>query len=438
MRRPERRAAAHVLARPVAGAPPAPRVPEPERFTLDNALRVVAAPWGALPQVALRLVLPVGATSDPDGFAGLAGLVGRTVPEGAGARDADELNARLDLLGASLDVSVDHDFTEIDMVLLRETLDEAVALLADVVMRPRFPARELDRARDEVLDAIEARADEPANVADDAASLAVFGPTHPYGRPAIGTRDDVARVDLAAVERFHEAHYRPEGAFLVAAGALDPERFAATVAEAFASWEGTRTRAELPDPSPRAVRAGERIVIPWPDARQSEIRVAGSGLPRASQDWIPAAVANYLLGGSTITGRLGANLREKRGWTYGARSAFSAGLQSGGWMADTAVDVEVRDAAVREILMEIRRLSDEPIHEAELRRAQDALVLSLPRAFETPDRVVTRFTTIECFGLSRSYWREFPDAVRAVDAETVQRMSRRYLAGEDVVSVCVG
>jgi zinc protease len=438
MRRPERGGAARVLSRPAPGAPPAPRVPEPDRFTLDNGLRVVAAPWGALPQVALRLVLPVGASADPAGLAGLAGLVGRTVPEGAGSRSADELNARLDLLGASLDVSVDHDFTEIDMVLLRETLDEGVALLADVVMRPRFPAHELDRARDEVLDAIEARADEPANVADDAASRAVFGPTHPYGRPAIGTRDDVSRVERAAVERFHAAHYRPAGAFLVAAGALDPERFAATVAESFGSWAGERSRVELPGPPSRAARAGDRIVIPWPDSRQSEIRVAGTGLQRASDDWIPAAVTNYLLGGSTITGRLGANLREKRGWTYGARSAFSAGVQPGGWMADTAVDVEVRDAAVREIMREIRRMSEEEVPEAELRRAQDALVLSLPRAFETPDRVLTRFTTIECFGLSRSYWRDFPAAVHAVDVATVQRMARRYLAAEDVVRVCVG
>jgi zinc protease len=437
MRQPDPVTRRRLLERPTPGAPPEPRVPHPERITLPNGLRVVTAPWGALPQISLKLVFPTGAAHDPAGGAGTAGLVGRLLTEGAAALNADELNARLDRLGASLEVGVDHDFTEVELFLLSETLDESLALLADVVTRPTFPERELVRARDEILDGIAARADEPANVADDAAAAAIFGSGHPYGRPAIGIAEDVERIDLEAVRSFHHTAYRPAGAFLVVSGRFDPSRLVDRLATVFDRWTGEPLVRLEADPPVRTAEAGERITLDFPDAVQAELRVGGIGLERASPDWIPAAVANYLLGGSTITGRLGANLRERRGWTYGARSGFSAGCQPGGWMAETAVDVEVRDAALEEMLREIARMSEEPVPEAELDRAQRALMLSLPRAFETPGRVVNRLVTLESFGLPLDYWARFPDAVRAVDGAEVRRVSRRYLDVENLVSVMV-
>jgi zinc protease len=159
---------------------------------------------------------------------------------------------------------------------------------------------------------------------------------------------------------------------------------------------------------------------------------------RADADWIPAMVANYLLGGSTITGRLGANLREEKGWTYGVRSGFAASLQPGGWTIDTAVDVEVVDDALREIAIELERFLAGPVPDEELQRAKQALILSLPRAFETPGRVVSRLGTVEAFGLPADYWERYPDAIRAVTAEEVLRVAREHFAPADLVRVVVG
>jgi zinc protease len=185
-------------------------------------------------------------------------------------------------------------------------------------------------------------------------------------------------------------------------------------------------------------RAGRVVVVPWDDASQSEIRMAGTGMERLNPDWIAGAVANYVLGGSTITGRLGANLREEKGWTYGARSTFASGIARGGWAAETAVDVAVTADAVREMRAELRRLCDEPVGADELRRAKDALVLSLPRAFETPSRVVGRLATLEAYGLPEDYWQRFPAAVEAVTAGDIQRIARRYFDPDRVVTVVVG
>src|SRR3954470_9392263 len=134
-----------VLPPPVLGAPPVPRVPRPERYTLPNGLRVVSAPRHGVPQVVLRLVFPAGSAADPKEYPGAAALVGHLVTEGTATLAAEALHARLDLLGAAVNPHVGHDFAEVELVLLSETLREGVALLAEIVTRPSFPEHEVER-----------------------------------------------------------------------------------------------------------------------------------------------------------------------------------------------------------------------------------------------------------------------------------------------------
>jgi zinc protease len=427
-----------VMPPPVPGAPPLPRVPVPERWTAECGVRVVAVPRATIPQVVLRLVLPAGASADPAPYPGCASLVGQLLTEGTAGYTADELNARLDGLGAALQASVGHDFAEVEAVLLSDTLDEGVTLLAEVVMRPAFPEAETERVRAESLEAIEARSDEYANVADDRASLEVFGAGHPYGRPPFGTAAGVAAVPREVLRDFHAARYLPGGGFLVAAGDFDPDVLRAALDDAFRGWTGTAEPIVYPAPAAAPAAAGRMLVTRREDAAQSEIRIAGVGLDRRAPDWVAGAVANYVLGGSTITGRLGANLREDKGWTYGVHSGFSAGIGRGGWIAETAVDVEVTADAVVEMVGELTRMVREPVGADELRRAKDALILSLPRVFETPAHVAGRFATLEAYDLPRDYWERYPAAVEAVTAGDVQRIARERWDPERLVRIVVG
>lgn len=427
-----------VMPPPVLGAPPLPRVPLPERWTLPGGLRVLSVPRTATPQVVLRLVVPAGAVLDPPERPGTASMVGSLLTEGTAGLTPDALNARLDFLGAAIGASVGHDFAEVEALLLRETLEEGVALLAEIVTRPAFPEREVERARAESLDALVGRLDEPANVADDRTALEVFGADHPYGRPPFGTRQGIEAMTRDDLVDFHARCYRPEGAFLVAVGDFDPALLERLLGEAFAGWTGRAPEPVYPPLRSVALAAGETIAIDWEDAAQSEIRVAGVGPARRSDEWVAAAVANYVLGGSTITGRLGANLREEKGWTYGVRSSFSSGVVPGEWATETAVDVEVTRGAVRELHAEMRRMMDEPVPAEELRRAKDALILSLPRAFETPGRIASRIATLEAYGLPADYWATYPARVEAVTAEEVQRIARTYFDPARTVTVVVG
>jgi zinc protease len=221
----------------------------------------------------------------------------------------------------------------------------------------------------------------------------------------------------------------------VIAGAFDESSLRPALERAFAGWEGivgiTR-RVPVPE---RVAR--QDIHVAWDGASQAEIRIAGIGIPRTSADWIPAAVTNYLLGGSTITGRLGLNLREERGWTYGVRSAFSSGMQAAGWSVDTAVERDVAEQAVGEIIREINGLIRNGVSAEELRRAKEAMILSLPRAFETPARIVGRFATQEAFALGDRYWEEFSSRVESVTQEDVQRIARELFDPEHLIRVVV-
>jgi zinc protease len=425
-----------VLPLPELAGPAPLRVPIPERWSLENGLRVIMVPWNTLPQVGARLLFPAGSVGDPPGADGTAAFVGAMLTEGTLALSAEELNARLDRLGASFGAQVGHDFAEVDLFMLAETLPAGMRLLSQVVRSPSFPEAEMERVRAETLDALAAREDEPANVADDALAAALYGPDHPYGIPSMGTVAGVEAVSREVLVDFHARYYRPDGAVLLVAGDFDSAVLRAVLADAFGDWTGSAVRPAYP-PEPAALQR-ETLALGWPDAAQGEIRFGGLGMPRSSRDWIAAAVANYLLGGSTITGRLGANLREEKGWTYGIRSGFSAAVQSGGWVIETAVDAEVIDRAVAEILKEVGRLVEEPVDEDELRRAKDALVLSLPRAFETPGRIIGRFGSLEAFGLPLDYWERFPAAVEAVTVDDVRRVARTYFHPDVLTRVIVG
>jgi zinc protease len=427
-----------LLEQPVPGAPPHPRPPRPAHWSLENGLRIVAVQRRTLPQLALRIVLPAGSAADPAGSEGLAALVGSVLTEGTESLSSEELNRRLDRLAASVSVQVGQDFVEIDLLLLSETLAAGLELLADILIHPSFPESELERVRGETAEALEARLDEPANAADDALAEAIFGTAHPYGRLPLGTVESVLQLGRPALVDFHRAYYRPSGSVLVVAGDFDPDELRERLGEVLGSWSGPAARPDYPPDAPVPASAGQRLTVPWPDAQQSEIRVGGPGMQRDSPDWVASAVANYLIGGSTITGRLGANLREEKGWTYGVRSGFSASVRPGGWAVEAAVDAEVCGRAIDEIMRELTRFLAEPVPDEELRRAKDALILSLPRAFETPGRIVSRFATVEVFGLPRDYWETFPERVEAVGREDLLRIAHSYFDPARLVAVSVG
>ncbi|MFQ5746623.1 MAG: M16 family metallopeptidase [Gemmatimonadota bacterium] len=421
---------------PAPGPPPDIRLPEFAHARLGNGLEVYAAERPGLPEVSLRLILEAGAASRPREDAGLAALTGRLLTEGAGGRSAMEMAEWQDRMGAAFAVSVGPDVALASLHSLSETLDDALDLLATAVTAPDFPPDEVLRVRQERLDEIERRRDDPAEVAGEALLGAVYGP-HPYGALAGGTPGAVARIEPEAVRAFHRERYVAGAATLVACGDVAADDFIRRVEKRLGEWPGGGSAAEPPATPGAAVEAGRVLIVDRPGSPQSEIRIGAIGAPRGSEDDPRIEVANAILGG-LFNSRVNMNLREDKGWTYGARTSFLARRRAGPFVARAAVETGVTAAAFDELVAEIRGLARRPPDEEELRLARNALTRSLPRQFETSAQITRRFSHLITYRLPLDFWEGYRERIEAVDRAAVVDVVERYLAPERLVFVAVG
>ncbi len=421
--------------RPAPGPAPQIRLPRFDRFRLENGLKVVAVRHGNLPEISARLILPHGSTADPPDRAGAALLTGRTLTEGTEGRSAGAVAEWLDQLGAVFRVDVDHDSTVLSIDFLSRVREEAFQFLAEILSRPSFEEKEVQRLRDERLDEIARGLDEPRVVAALRWNEANFG-DHPYGVRTGGTEETVRQIDGSELRGFHARHYRPAAATLVVVGDLPKlDRLKGQLEAAFAGWSGEPAEpARLDEPSP--VRSRRLWAIQWPGP-QSEIRIGGLGIARLDADYASVLVMNAVLGG-LFSSRVNMNLREDKGWTYGAASRVDARKRRGPLYVATAVDANASVAAVREILGEMERMKSEPPDDEEMELAINALTLSLPRLFETVGQVAGRIAHQVVYGLPDDYWETYVQQFSAVTRADVRRAAEKLLDTENSAIVIVG
>lgn len=405
--------------------PPAIRLPRYHRFTLRNGLRVLAVRHDDLPQVAADLVLPVSTSNDPAGLGGLAMLTARALTEGTRTKSAQEVAEAFDELGVSLAAEVSHDATVFALDCLASVLDQALRLLAEVVAEPAFEPKEVDRLREERLDEIARGMDEPRIVANLRLVEAIYGARHPYGRPEGGWKEDVERLDAGATRRFHDEYYVPRGATLILVGDLEPSEVGRRLDPLFARWSAAKTVKPRMPPVPRAPAHGV-WAVQRPGSPQSEIRIGGVGIARGDPDYFPFKVHNAILGG-LFNSRINMNLREDKGWTYGAYTRFEARRRPGPFYAITAVDAAVTADAVEEILGEMEKMRTSPPRAEEVNLAKNALTLSLPRLFETPAQVAAQITEQVVYDLPDDYWAQYAAAIDRVSVEQSFEAGRRYV-----------
>jgi zinc protease len=408
------------------------------RHVLSNGLATLTVAKPELPVVDVLLVVRSGAGADPPGREGLASFTAALMDEGTARRSAAELAEAFDALGARLHVEAGWDATTISLHVLRPRLDAALALLAEVVIETTFPEDEVRRKRAELHASLVRENDEPAILASKAFAAAVYGTGHRYGVPLAGTSRTIQSLDRDALVAFRRARYRPARgqAFLVVTGALEPDAVSASLERALAGWTGDRgapaVASAAAPPTPTAIH-----IIDRPGAPQSEIRVGHAGPPRTTSDYFPLIVLNTMLGGS-FTSRLNLKLREEKGYTYGARSAFAFRAGPGPLMAGAAVATAATADAVSDFIAEMRRLRSERVQADELERARRYLALGLPRRFETGEQIAVLLAEAELFGLGDRYWDAFGERVAAVEADDVARVAAVHLDPDHAQVVIVG
>jgi len=422
---------------PDVGQPESMTMPETEDYTLDNGLRVVLVRRDALPLVSLAFQFRGGASAHPAERAGLAGLAADMIDEGTARRSALQIAEAIDHIGARLSSMAGYDVSTVRLTTLRSHLPEALDVVADIIMNPTFPEAELERVRAERVARVIQRSDQPAALADDAFARVLYGEGHPYGAPLLGTTESLSSLTVDELRAYHLARYAPGQATLVAVGDVEREGLDSLLAEAFSGWSGS---GEDPPTLPEA-RSAEKglaiFIVDKPRAVQSEIRIGRVARAWSSEGYHELQVTNTILGGS-FTSRLNTTLREEKGYTYGAYSAFDQRRGRGPFEAGAAVATPVTDSAVVDFVQEIDGVAAGSVPEDELSRARNYLARRLPQRFESVDDVVGRLGELVAYGAPLDFYATYVDSVLAVGADRVQATARAELDTGSMVIVIAG
>ncbi|HEY0776743.1 MAG TPA: pitrilysin family protein [Gemmatirosa sp.] len=422
--------------RPAPGAPRPYHFPHFERRALPNGLRLVVAPVHRLPLVSVVVVVDAGAAADPEGKEGLAVLTARALVEGTATMDAVALVERVEGLGSALDSGADWDAAVVSLTALAPKLDEAFEVLADVLVRPAFPAREVDRLKGERLAELLHTRSDPRGLAEEAFARAVYAEGSRYARAEAGGEVSVGALTEADVRAFHATRYHPGATTVIVAGDVTADVAEALVVRTLGAWDGAAAPRPVPVDAPGS--ATRRVhLVPKGDAAQSEVRLGHVGVPRATPDYFPLLVMNSILGG-LFNSRVNMNLRERHGYTYGARSGFDWRRGAGPFAIESAVASDVTVAAAREMLTELDRMRDEPVGDDELSLATSYLDGVFPIRYETTAAIAGALASAVVYGLPDDYFDAYRARVRGVTAAEVQRVARRFLQPEALQLLVVG
>ncbi len=436
--------AAAPTASPAEGFPTSPpalgpvkplTVPPVIERKLANGLRLLVVEHHEMPLVDVRLVVRSGAEMDPQDRLGLATLTAGLLDEGAADRDALSIADQAAFLGVSLGASSSFDLSMLSLHAPTARLDSALALLADIALRPTFPGAELERLREDRLTSLIQLRDRGPAIADLVFPEVLYGDSHPYGRPLTGTETTTKAITRADIRSFYDNFYRPNNATMIVVGDVSVDDFVRRAERLFGAWEPGPVMA--PQFGPAGTTVATRVyVIDKPGAAQSSVRVGSVGVARSTPDYFPLLVMNNILGGS-FTSRLNQNLRETHGYTYGAGSGFAMRRSAGPFRASAEVVAAKTDSALIEFFRELRAIR-EVVPMAELEQAKSFLQLQLPGAFETTRDIAGQLVPIALYDLPLDYYTTYSQRIGAVTQADVERVARRYVDPEHMAVVIVG
>jgi predicted Zn-dependent peptidase len=412
--------------------------PEIRRRVLPNGLRLWTIEHHAVPIVSFLALLPVGSAADPDDRPGVAAVTADLLDEGAGDLDALQLHEAIGRIGAQFDTEIGADATALSLTVLEQFAGRAAALLADMVIRPRLEQRDFDRVRELRLNRLIQLRDMPTTLADRAFTEMLYR-SHPYGHLAIGTEASLGAMTLAEVASFHARAYSPARATIVATGDASHERLAALAESAFGSWT-TPGGPDLPDVTHAAVQlpAQRLALLHRSGAAQSELRVGHVAASRSTPDYHALVALNMVLGGQFVS-RINMNLREEKGYTYGARTSFEFRRGRGPFVLAASVQSDATADAVHEIFAEIRAIRGErPVTRAELDLGRAALTRGYPRSFETAEQVSRGAAQLALFDLPDDYFTTFVPRILALDEADLTRAAEKYINPSELLTVIVG
>jgi zinc protease len=419
-----------ILARPPLPPQPAWKAPVPSQKATPSGPHVVVLPQHELPVVHVLVTIPAGSALDPANRPGLAAAVATMLQDGgAGKRSAPEVAQAFADLGTEVEEHVDLDQVQLQVTVLSRNLGRALALLHEVVEQPRFDRADWQRTQARRLDEIRRRIDEPEHLADDMFGRVLYG-DHPYGHPFLGTVASVGAITVDDLRSFWSKYYGCGNVSYILVG--DTDERAADGALPACTHPGAWP---APPPPPKAGKP-RVVIVDRPGAPQSQVRVGHLGAARGTPDFAALTLLETVLGGS-FTSRLNNNLREKHGYTYGARASFEWHTATGPFVATAGVRTDVTGAAIKETVAEIAGMRA-PLSVDELTKGRLLVLHTIVEAFADGNETAAYFADLIAHRISLDAWSKLPAQLAALDLAATTRAAQRYLRPDDLTIVVVG
>ncbi len=417
--------------RPEPGPAPIIQLGDFEAYTMDNGMRVILVENRQVPVVSFQLSLDIDPVLEGDakGYVGMAGTLMR---EGTTSRSKREIDESIDFLGASISTSS----TGIFASSLSRHRHQVLDLMSDILLNPSFPQSELERLITQSKSGLATTRNDAGSMAANVGRVAVYGPDHPYGE--VTTEETLDNISLNLIKEYYESHFKPNVAYMVIVGDIDLSEAKELMDTYFGSWQpGNVPSRAFPTPT---LPMGRRVAVAdRTGAVQSVVMVTHPvQLTPGHEDAIKVSVMNSILGGGVFSGRLMQNLREDKGYTYGAGSSLASDRLVGRFTARTEVRNEVTGHTVEEILYEVGRMVDEPVEEESLQLTKNFMTGSFARSLESPRTIANFALNIERFELPEDYYANYLENLNAVTARDIQDMAARYLKPEQSIVVVAG
>jgi zinc protease len=411
--------------------------PEVQTSRLDNGMQLFVVTRHDLPKVAITLATRAGSGSDPQGKDGLASLAAQVLRRGTRTRTAIEIDEALGDLGTAINAATNAEITRLDMEVLRRNLAEAVAILADIARNPAFPHDEVDREKKKRLDALSQTYNNPGALAQRLGPALAFGPGHPYGRPAQGYLSTIPTIAADDLGRFHATYWKPGSSALVFAGDITLADAVDVAQRHFGSWSaGSAPTLTVPPPQP--VGPGKVFLVNRADAAQTVVAEILPAPARNASDYYALSLADAVWGGAAGA-RLGMNLREEKGYSYGVFSFPQLHSKYSVWIASGGVQTNKTRESVIEFQKELKFIAGEkPVTEKELTDARNTRVRGYAQEFESLERVARQVEELWAMGLPPTELQRAIGEWSKATRETVNSAAAKYAAPRGATLLLVG
>lgn len=410
------------------------QVPQAYQTKLDNGLRVVLIADSRLPLVSYRLAFLSGDINDPAGETGLTSAMASMLTEGTENYSSREFAEKIERLGASISTNASEDFTMIAASALSMYSSDVLDMVAEMVFRPTFPESELDLYRRNTIENLKFQRSQPNFLANEQVARLLYG-AHPYSTVAPSAAD-IEKLTRASLIAHREESLVPNNAVMIVVGDFDRDEMLKSLRGHFEKWHGTDLEAaERPTPPERD--SVTLTVVDRPGSAQSNIVLANLAFPRNHPDYFPALVMNQVLGASASS-RVFMNLREDKGYTYGAYTRIDTKRLLGDFEATAEVRTQVTGDSLKEFFYELNRIRGERVPEQELADAKNFLTGVFPIRAETQEGLTNLIVNQQLYGLPDDYLQTYREEVNAVTAEEVQRVANEYIRPDRLAMVIVG